>query len=161
MGCAHANGFVVIAESLHVGVLRTSAAKGNICLAWRGESWLDDCLEFGPSSGQSHRSKAFVTRRQVPCWLKTSISGGGVMLAIVNFNYTLFSLQLRKSTQYLSQFSQHMLRFAFYRFDCFFICNFSGLLFPLTFSLHVLVSPRSIEMLCRIWGFLHHITLSL
>lgn len=76
VGCAHANGFLVIAEILHVGVLRTCAAKGNIFLAWKSESWLDECLEFGSSSDQSHRSKAFVTRGQVPCWLKTSVNGG-------------------------------------------------------------------------------------
>lgn len=107
-----------------MGVLRTSAAKGNTFLAWRGESWLDECLQFGPSSGQSHRSKVFVTRGQVSRWLKTSVSGGGVMLAMLDFNCNLFSLQLRRSAGHLSQCSQHMLDIAFCPSDCLFTCNF-------------------------------------
>jgi len=36
MGCAYVNGFPVIAESLRVGTLRTSAAKDNIFLDAEG-----------------------------------------------------------------------------------------------------------------------------
>lgn len=54
MGCAYVNGFPVIAESLRVGILRTSVPKDNLFLAWRGESWLEECLEIGPRAGQSH-----------------------------------------------------------------------------------------------------------
>jgi len=87
MDSAYANGFPVIAESLRVGILRTSATKGNIFLAWRCESWLDECLEFGPSTGHSQRPKAFATRGQRSCCLKASMSGGGGLCGLcLDFN---------------------------------------------------------------------------
>jgi hypothetical protein len=48
---------------------------------------------------------------EVLCWL------------CLDFNRTLSSLQLRKITGYLSHCSQHVLGFAFCRFDCLFTCN--------------------------------------
>ena len=124
MGSAYANGFPFIAESLRVGVLGNSASKGNIFLAWRGESWLDECLDFGPSKGHSQRPKAFATRGQRSCCLKASVSGGGGACGLcLDFNCTLASLQPRKTTGYLSQCSQHVLGIAFCRFYCLFTCN--------------------------------------
>lgn len=86
---------------------------------------------------------------------------GGLCGLCLDFNCTLSSLQLRKTTGYLSQCSQHVLDIAFCRFDHLSHATCSGLLFPLTFSFHILVSPRSVEMPCRSWGFLRHVTLSL
>jgi hypothetical protein len=98
MACAHANGFLVIDESLHVGVLWTSAAKGNIFLAWRGESWLDDCLEFGPQFGSVAQIEGLCDKNTGAMLAEDLSEWGRGYVGMLDFNYTLFRLQLRKST---------------------------------------------------------------
>ena len=62
-----------------MSMLRTSAANGNIFLAWGGESWLEEYLEFGPNAGQSHSlSDKRSGVRLVECFLELGV---GEMLA--------------------------------------------------------------------------------
>jgi hypothetical protein len=147
MGSAYANGFPFIAEILRVPILGTTASKGDIFLVWRGESWLDECLEFGPSTGHSQRAKAFATRGQRSCCLKVSVSGGEGDMGCTSTLIVPWPHYNREKPRDNSVSAANMC-WALSSVDltAFSHATFSGLLFPLTFSFNILVSPRSVEM---------------